>query len=111
MNKGTIFGLGLGPGEPDLMSVRADRLLRQARHIAYFRKAGKPGQARQIVAGLLADKQAALEVRERAPQVLQEPVQVGAVDVDGYWHRHINQLSAEALVAFQEQLNAGRSRR
>ena len=55
MTRGTIFGLGLGPGEPDLMSVRADRLLRQARHIAYFRKAGKPGQARQIVAGLLAE--------------------------------------------------------
>lgn len=54
MTKGTIFGLGLGPGEPDLMSVRADRLLRQARHIAYFRKAGKPGQARQIVVGMLA---------------------------------------------------------
>jgi precorrin-2/cobalt-factor-2 C20-methyltransferase len=35
--------------------VRADRLLRQARHVAYFRKAGKPGQARQIVAGMLAD--------------------------------------------------------
>jgi precorrin-2/cobalt-factor-2 C20-methyltransferase len=55
MTRGTIFGLGLGPGEPDLMSVRADRLLRQARHVAYFRKAGKPGQARQIVAGMLAD--------------------------------------------------------
>jgi precorrin-2/cobalt-factor-2 C20-methyltransferase len=55
MTRGTIFGLGLGPGEPDLMSVRADRLLRQARHIAYFRKVGKPGQARQIVAGLLAE--------------------------------------------------------
>ena len=55
MTKGTIFGLGLGPGEPDLMSVRADRLLRQARHVAYFRKAGKPGQARQIVAGMLAE--------------------------------------------------------
>lgn len=54
MTKGTIFGLGLGPGEPDLMSVRADRLLRGARHVAYFRKAGKPGQARQIVAGMLA---------------------------------------------------------
>jgi precorrin-2/cobalt-factor-2 C20-methyltransferase len=37
------------------MSLRADRLLRQARHIAYFRKAGKPGQARQIVAGMLAE--------------------------------------------------------
>jgi precorrin-2/cobalt-factor-2 C20-methyltransferase len=55
MTKGTIIGLGLGPGEPDLMSVRADRLLRRARHIAYFRKAGKPGQARQIVAGMLAE--------------------------------------------------------
>ena len=55
MTKGTIFGLGLGPGEPDLMTVRADRLLRQARHVAYFRKAGKPGQARQIVAGMLAE--------------------------------------------------------
>jgi precorrin-2/cobalt-factor-2 C20-methyltransferase len=53
MTKGTIFGLGLGPGEPDLMSVRADRLLRAARHVAYFRKAGKPGQARRIVDGML----------------------------------------------------------
>lgn len=53
MSKGTIFGLGLGPGEPDLMSVRADRLLRRARHVAYFRKAGKPGQARRIVDGMI----------------------------------------------------------
>jgi precorrin-2/cobalt-factor-2 C20-methyltransferase len=53
MTKGTIFGLGLGPGEPDLMSVRADRLLRRARHVAYFRKAGKPGQARRIVEAML----------------------------------------------------------
>ncbi len=53
MTKGTIFGLGLGPGEPDLMSVRADRLLRRARHVAYFRKAGKPGQARRIVEGMI----------------------------------------------------------
>ena len=39
---GTVFGVGLGPGNPDLMSVRADRLIRAARHVAYFRKAGKP---------------------------------------------------------------------
>ncbi|SDY31098.1 precorrin-2 C(20)-methyltransferase [Citreimonas salinaria] len=52
---GTIHGLGLGPGDPDLMSVRADRLLRNARHVAYFRKAGKPGQARRIVDGILPE--------------------------------------------------------
>lgn len=50
---GTIWGVGLGPGDPDLMSVRADRLIRRARHVAYFRKAGRPGRARQIVAGML----------------------------------------------------------
>lgn len=55
MTTGTVFCLGLGPGDPDLMTVRADRLLRQARHVAYFRKRGRKGQARQIVEGLLPD--------------------------------------------------------
>lgn len=53
MSMGTVYGLGLGPGNPDLMSVRADRLLRGARHVAFFRKAGKSGQARRIVEGML----------------------------------------------------------
>ncbi len=50
---GTIYGVGLGPGDADLMSVRADRLVRGARRVAYFRKAGRPGQARRIVEGML----------------------------------------------------------
>ena len=50
---GTIHGVGLGPGAADLLSVRADRLVRGARHVAYFRKAGRPGQARRIVEGML----------------------------------------------------------
>lgn len=50
---GTIHGVGLGPGDPDLMTVRADRLLRGARHVAYFRKKGRAGRARAIVAGML----------------------------------------------------------
>lgn len=49
MSAGTIWGVGLGPGDPELMSLRADRLLRETRHIAYFRKAGRKGHARQIV--------------------------------------------------------------
>jgi len=52
---GTIHGVGLGPGAQDLLSVRADRLVRNARHVAFFRKAGRPGQARTIVNGMLAD--------------------------------------------------------
>ena len=50
---GGILCAGLGPGDPDLMSVRSDRAIRSARHVAYFRKKGRPGQARRIVEGML----------------------------------------------------------
>ncbi|WP_170387428.1 precorrin-2 C(20)-methyltransferase [Ruegeria atlantica] len=53
MSAGKIYGVGLGPGDPDLMSVRADRLLRNARHVAFFRKPGRSGQARKIVNGMI----------------------------------------------------------
>ncbi len=52
---GKIWGLGLGPGDPELMSLRAHRLLGRARHVAYFRKAGRRGQARALVEGLLPE--------------------------------------------------------
>ena len=45
---------GLGPGDPGLISVRADRAVRAATQVAYFRKAGRAGQARRIVEGMLA---------------------------------------------------------
>jgi precorrin-2/cobalt-factor-2 C20-methyltransferase len=51
---GRIICCGLGPGDPDMMSVRADRTVRAAKHVAYFRKKGRPGQARRIVEGMLA---------------------------------------------------------
>ncbi|MFB2594744.1 precorrin-2 C(20)-methyltransferase [Paracoccus sp. p4-l81] len=50
---GRIICAGLGPGDPDLMSVKSDRAIRAARHIAYFRKKGRQGQARRIVADML----------------------------------------------------------
>ncbi len=53
MSPGTVYGVGLGPGDPELMSVRADRLVRGAAHVAYFRKAGGTGRARGIVAGMV----------------------------------------------------------
>lgn len=50
---GIIRGVGLGPGDPELLSVRADRLLRAAKYVAYFRKAGRKGQARRIIDDML----------------------------------------------------------
>jgi precorrin-2/cobalt-factor-2 C20-methyltransferase len=51
---GKIICCGLGPGDPDLMSVRSAREVGRARHVAFFRKKGHPGQARSIVEGMLA---------------------------------------------------------
>jgi precorrin-2/cobalt-factor-2 C20-methyltransferase len=51
---GKLICTGLGPGDPDLISVRSDRLIRSAAHVAYFRKPGRQGQARRIVDGMLA---------------------------------------------------------
>ncbi|MFA3918323.1 precorrin-2 C(20)-methyltransferase [Ruegeria hyattellae] len=72
MSVGTIFGVGLGPGDPDLMSVRADRLLRGAQHVAYFRKAGRTGQARKIVNGMIPDD--AVEFPMEYPVTTEIPV-------------------------------------
>jgi precorrin-2/cobalt-factor-2 C20-methyltransferase len=50
---GKIICTGLGPGDPDLMSLKAHRAVASATQVAYFRKAGRAGQARRIVNGLL----------------------------------------------------------
>src|SRR3984957_6243302 len=50
----TIYGVGLGPGDPELMSVKAARLIPKAGVIAQSRKPGPPGNARTLVDGMLA---------------------------------------------------------
>ena len=52
---GRIICAGLGPGDPDLMSRKAERAVRGAAHVAFFRKKGRAGQARRIVEGMLAE--------------------------------------------------------
>ena len=51
---GKIYGVGVGPGAVDLLSVRAEKLVREAKYIAFFRKAGRAGHARQIASILLS---------------------------------------------------------
>lgn len=51
---GRVVAVGLGPGDPQLVTVRAQRELSQARQVAYFRKRGRPGRARCIAQAWLA---------------------------------------------------------
>ena len=45
---GRLYGIGLGPGDPELLTVKAVRHLQAAPVVAYFAKAGRRGNARGI---------------------------------------------------------------
>jgi precorrin-2/cobalt-factor-2 C20-methyltransferase len=45
---GRLYGVGLGPGDPELLTVKATRLIAECPIVAYFAKAGRRGNARVI---------------------------------------------------------------
>ena len=51
--RGRLIGVGVGPGDPELMTLKALRALREADVVAHFAKAGNPSKARTIAAGHL----------------------------------------------------------
>ncbi len=51
---GTLFTLGMGPGDPELLTLKAARILAAAPVVAYFAKAGQRGHARSIAEGRIA---------------------------------------------------------
>ena len=52
---GTLYGIGVGPGDVRYLTLRAAGLVRAVDVVAYFAKTGLPGNARRIVAPLLAE--------------------------------------------------------
>lgn len=53
LQHGTLYGVGLGPGAPDLMTLRAARLIEGAGVIAYPTLAGAASFARSIAADVI----------------------------------------------------------
>jgi precorrin-2/cobalt-factor-2 C20-methyltransferase len=51
MSVARLIGVGVGPGDPELMTLKASRALREADVVAHFAKAGNPSKARAIAAG------------------------------------------------------------
>jgi precorrin-2/cobalt-factor-2 C20-methyltransferase len=52
---GKLIGVGVGPGDPELLTLKAMRALAQADIIVHFAKAGNGSNARAIVADHLKD--------------------------------------------------------
>lgn len=51
---GRLIGVGVGPGDPELLTLKAIRAIEAADVVAYFAKAGNQSHARAIVADRLA---------------------------------------------------------
>lgn len=50
---GRLIGVGTGPGDPELLTVKAVKALESADVLAYFAKEGRRGNGRAIVDGLV----------------------------------------------------------
>jgi len=50
MSAGKLIGVGVGPGDPELMTFKATRRLGEADVVAFFAKAGNESHSRAIVA-------------------------------------------------------------
>lgn len=71
---GTLYGVGLGPGDPELITLKAARLIEGATTIAYPTLAGGDSFARAIAADLIAPD--AREIRMDVPMTTaREPAQ------------------------------------
>ncbi|WP_256734590.1 SAM-dependent methyltransferase, partial [Burkholderia pseudomallei] len=97
---GRLFGLGVGPGDPELLTLKALRMLQAAPVVAYFVAKGKKGNAFAIVEAHLSDAQTHLPlVYPVTTETLPPPLCYETVIADFY-------DTAAALVA--AHLDAGR---
>jgi hypothetical protein len=60
---GKLIGVGVGPGDPELMTLKALRALKAADVVAHFAKAGNASRARAIAADHLAPGVTELSLR------------------------------------------------
>jgi|SRR6185437_2656271 len=67
-----LIGVGVGPGDPELLTLKAVRALERAQVVAYFAKAGNPSRARASAAQFLARD--AIEVPLLYPVTTEHPV-------------------------------------
>jgi precorrin-2/cobalt-factor-2 C20-methyltransferase len=63
MTKGRLYGLGIGPGDPELLTLKALRLMRAAPVVAYPAPETGDSFARSIVADWLDQGQREIDVR------------------------------------------------
>jgi len=98
--RGRLYGIGVGPGDPELLTLKALRLIEAVPVVAYFVAKGKKGNAFGIVEGYLRDSQRREPlVYPVTTETLPPPLSYEAIIADFY-------DTAAAIVA--SHLDAGR---
>lgn len=98
---GTLYGVSVGPGDPDLMTVRAIRTIGACPVVAYFCKRGTSGQARRIASDCIT--------AEHIELPLPYPVTVELPPTHPDYGRQIEAFFDESAEKLAEHLTAGRS--
>jgi len=98
---GKLIGVGVGPGDPELMTLKAVHALGEADVIAYFAKAGNPSHARAIAARHL--RQGVTELPLRYPVTTELPA------CSAGYRDAIRAFYDQAAADIAEHLTAGRS--
>ena len=96
---GTLYGVGLGSGDPELMTLKAARILRDTKLISYFSKGGKTGHARAIMAEHITD------THEEIPLVY--PVTTEYPVTDPRYETFISNFYEQSSVQIAGRLQAG----
>lgn len=82
---GKLFGIGVGPGDPELLTLKALRLLQAAPVVAYFVAKGKKGNAFGIIESHLGDTQTRLPlVYPVTTEALEPPLSYETIIADFY---------------------------
>ena len=76
---GILYGVGLGPGDPGLITVKSSRLISKARVIAYPSLAGGESFARSIAADLISPE--AKEIVMDVPMTVERAPAQAAYDI------------------------------
>jgi precorrin-2 C20-methyltransferase/precorrin-3B C17-methyltransferase len=100
MNSGTLYGVGLGPGDPELVTVKAARLIGAADVVAYHSARHGRSVARAVAEPYLRGGQ----IEEQ----LVYPVTTEATDHVGGYEGAMEEFYASAAARLMAHLSAGR---
>ena len=98
---GHLYGVGIGPGDPELITLKAARLIRHADVIAYHAGTGKESMARSIAADLFPEGVIEEELRY--------PVTTGLTSHPLGYYGALDEFYSECADRLETHLSAGRS--